>query len=68
MIQKIKQLRKTLHRHPELSGSEAQTAQHIQDFIQSHHPPTRTIENIGGHGLAAIYEYPQKGKKHRDSM
>ncbi len=57
MLQKIKQLRKILHCHPELSGNEAQTAQLIKEFIQQHHPSTKFIEGIGGHGLAAVYDF-----------
>lgn len=57
MLQKIKQLRKDLHRRPELSGSEAQTIQTIKDFIQNHHPPTKFVEGIGGYGLAVVYAF-----------
>ena len=57
MLQKIQQLRKTLHRHPELSGQESQTAQRIKAFLQKYHAPTKFIERIGGYGLAAVYEF-----------
>lgn len=61
MLQKIKQLRKELHQNPELSGCEIQTAQRIKTFLQTYHSATAIIEQIGGHGLAAVYEFPQKG-------
>lgn len=60
MFSKIKELRKKLHKNPELSGHEINTAKRIRDFIQTH-GCTNIIENIGGDGLAAIYSYPEKG-------
>ena len=53
-------MRRELHKYPELSGSEKNTAKRIQSFIEIHHP-TKIIKNIGGTGLAAIYEYSQTG-------
>ena len=58
---KIIPLRKELHQHPELSGSEFETTKRIRQFIEQHHP-TQIIDNIGGAGLAAVYELPEKGK------
>lgn len=61
MIRKeILQLRKELHKHPELSNFEYETAKMIRDFIALHHP-TEIIEQIGGAGLAAVYKFSQKG-------
>lgn len=60
MIKEIQYLRKTLHRYPELSGLEINTAKRIQAFIELHHP-TKIITHLGGHGLAAIYEYAKEG-------
>lgn len=56
----IKKLRKELHRHPELSGHECNTAKRIKNFIETHHK-TKIIEDIGGNGLAAMYAYAEKG-------
>ncbi len=56
MLKAIKTLRKELHAHPELSGKEVQTAMRICKFINTHHP-TKIIKNLGGTGLAAIYEF-----------
>ena len=53
-------LRKELHRHPGLSGQEAATAQRIIRFAQPHHP-SAIITNIGGHGLAIVYEFSNEG-------
>lgn len=59
-LKEIKALRKELHKYPELSGRESETALKIKNFIQTHHP-ARIIENVGGHGLAAIYKYSKEG-------
>ncbi len=48
-------LRKTLHRYPELSGQERQTAGWIKAFVEKYNPDG-IIEQLGGHGLAAIFE------------
>ncbi|MBX2941305.1 MAG: amidohydrolase [Cyclobacteriaceae bacterium] len=57
----ILNLRKELHQNPELSGDESNTAQRIKSFITTHHAPTQFIDNVGGHGLLAVYEYPNTG-------
>lgn len=59
-IEKIKLLRKELHRYPELSGQETKTARRIKKFIEKHHT-TQIIENIGGNGLAVINEFSNSG-------
>ena len=60
MITAIQQLRKELHQYPEVSGSESNTANRIKKFIDHHHP-TSIIEQLGGNGLAAIYEFSTTG-------
>lgn len=47
--------RKTLHRYPELSGQERQTAGWIKARLERY-DPDRIIEGIGGHSLAAVYD------------
>ncbi|MBC8219131.1 MAG: amidohydrolase [Proteobacteria bacterium] len=59
-IEKIKSLRKELHRHPELSGQEVGTAARIKKFIEEHHH-AKIIENIGGNGLAIVHEFSNNG-------
>ena len=54
-------LRRELHSKPELSNFEYNTSTIIKNFIERHNP-TEIIEGIGGAGIAAIYEYPKKGK------
>lgn len=53
--------RKELHAHPELSGAERATAQRIIQKIKTFQP-TQIIENLGGHGVAAIYDSGVSGK------
>ncbi|WP_445386474.1 amidohydrolase [Robiginitalea sp. IMCC44478] len=59
-IEKITLLRKELHSYPELSGQEIATACRIKNFIEKYHN-TKIIENIGGNGLAFIYEFSNSG-------
>jgi amidohydrolase len=48
-------LRHDLHRHPEVSGNEAQTAQRIvQEFAPL--SPDSLITDLGGYGVAAVFE------------
>jgi amidohydrolase len=47
-------LRRELHRVPELSGEEAQTARRIGRELSAH-PPDALVTGLGGHGLAALY-------------
>ena len=57
----IIELRQELHSKPELSNFEYETSRIIKKFIEQHNP-TEIVEGIGGTGIAAIYEYPKKGK------
>ena len=54
------QIRRELHRHPELSGHEAQTARFIEDKLQAFHP-TKVIRHVGGHGLLVEYFFSEDG-------
>jgi amidohydrolase len=47
--------RKALHRAPELSGAEAETAREVRRFLAPTRPD-RIVENFGGHGLALVYD------------
>lgn len=57
---KLIEFRKHLHRFPELSGNEEQTAKTIIDFIKPTNP-TSIIEGIGGYGVAAVYHSGKPG-------
>ena len=60
MINKIKELRRELHKYPELSGKEKETAKRIRNFVEIHNK-TEIVEGIGGNGLAAIYSFSNQG-------
>jgi amidohydrolase len=47
-------LRRDLHKHPELSGKEENTARIILDFV-SRFGPDEVVCGIGGHGIALIF-------------
>lgn len=49
-------LRRVLHQMPELSGQEIQTAQKIRSFLEDHYPPDMILGQLGGNGLACIYQ------------
>lgn len=53
-------LRHRLHRRPEISGEERETAATIVDFLQPTQP-NRIVTSLGGHGVAAIYEGAEPG-------
>ena len=52
--------RRMLHRMPELSREEAETAREVRAFLAST-DPDRIIAGLGGHGIAAIYEGREPG-------
>ncbi|HZH09837.1 MAG TPA: amidohydrolase [Microvirga sp.] len=52
--------RRDLHRHPEVSGEEAETARRVQALLASA-GADRIINNIGGHGVAGIFEGREPG-------
>jgi amidohydrolase len=49
-----------LHRYPEISGEEHDTARRIAAFLAPL-KPDRMITDLGGHGLAAIFEATEPG-------
>lgn len=52
--------RRDLHRKPEISGEERETAQAVVAFL-SPAKPDRIITGLGGHGVAAIYDGSEPG-------
>ena len=60
MVQSPIVLRKELHRNPELSGEEFQTAARIETHLEYH--GARVISGIGGHGVAGVWEYGAGGE------
>lgn len=57
---KLEALRKELHKHPELSGLEQETAKRILAFVKVY-DPTEILENVGGNGLAIVYKFSEEG-------
>lgn len=59
--EKLKEFRREeLHRHPELSGEEKETAGRIIGFLEKH-KPYEIKQNLGGHGVMAIYKGAEDG-------
>ena len=54
------ELRHELHRHPEISGEEKETARRIRDFLAKA-KPDRILADLGGHGVAAIFDSGKSG-------
>ncbi len=55
------ELRHNLHKHPELSNCEKQTAKTILNFLKDQHPDL-VVSPIGGYGILAIYHGKEPGK------
>jgi amidohydrolase len=60
-INELADLRKHLHKFPELSGFEKNTAKEITRFAQRY-SPDKIVENIGGNGVAVVFEGVSPGK------
>ena len=56
----LTEFRRALHRHPEVSGEEADTAKTIVAALQPM-SPTRILTGLGGHGVAAVFDSGQDG-------
>ncbi len=54
------ELRHDLHRHPEMSGEEKETARRIRTFL-TQAKPDRLLADLGGNGVAAIYDSGKTG-------
>jgi amidohydrolase len=52
--------RHDLHRHPEISGHEQQTAARIKNYLLALHPD-EILSELGGHGLVATFDSGQPG-------
>lgn len=59
-LQKLIKFRKEIHKNPELSGSEKNTAKRIISFAKRY-SPDKIISNIGGNGIAVIFNGKEKG-------
>lgn len=59
-MQELISFRQDIHRHPEVSGFEIQTSGKVRTHLEKT-GPDQIIENIGGNGLAAIYNGKSEG-------
>ena len=54
-LEKLISFRRALHSFPEISGQETHTVEMVVDFIK-YYNPDEIITNIGGAGIAFIYD------------
>ncbi len=59
---KLKTLRRELHRSPELAGQEQATAAKVADWLAAR-GPTRIVTGLGGHGLAGVWSAEVPGPR-----
>lgn len=59
-LEAVKTLRRELHQHPEISGDEAWTASRMVKWLEDC-GPTQLVQNLGGHGVAAIFDSGSDG-------
>lgn len=60
-MEELIQLRKELHKYPEVSGKEKETANRVLLFL-SKYPPKKIITSLGGEGILAVYKGNEEGK------
>jgi len=59
-IVELTELRRHLHRHPELSGEEVETAKSIVAALDPL-TPSKILTGLGGHGVAAVFDSGLEG-------
>ncbi|MEC8263491.1 MAG: amidohydrolase, partial [Pseudomonadota bacterium] len=59
-IRELTSFRRELHRKPELSGEEAETAKTISGAL-TELAPDHLVSGLGGHGVAAVYDSGRDG-------
>ncbi|CAM9270072.1 unnamed protein product [Ectocarpus fasciculatus] len=62
MTDSLAKVRQYLHQHPELSGSEENTAKFVEKYIRDNSSPDAIYTGIGGHGLVAVFQSKVPGK------
>lgn len=60
-IEQLTELRHNLHREPELSGREENTAKTLIAFLKNQRPDL-IVTSIGGHGILAVYKGEASGR------
>lgn len=61
-IHDLTEWRRALHRRPELSGEEVETARTVAAMLKAT-GPDRICTELGGHGVAALYDSGQPGPR-----
>ena len=56
----LTEFRRDLHRYPELSGEEVETANKVVAALKPM-APTRILTGLGGHGVAAVFDSGKDG-------
>jgi len=59
-LKELTEFRRELHRYPELSGDEVETARKIAAALKPL-SPTRVLTGLGGHGVAAVFDSGKEG-------
>lgn len=59
-LMELAEFRRELHRYPELSGEEVETARKISAALKPM-SPTRIVTGLGGHGVAAVFDSGKDG-------
>lgn len=59
-LMELTEFRRELHRYPELSGEELETARTIAEAL-TQMSPTRILTGLGGHGVAAVFDSSTDG-------
>jgi len=59
-LRELADFRRELHRFPELSGEEVETARRITAALKPM-SPTRIVTELGGHGVAAVFDSGNDG-------
>jgi amidohydrolase len=59
-LMELTEFRRELHRYPELSGEEVETASKIAAALRPM-LPTRILTGLGGHGVAAVFDSGKDG-------
>ena len=59
-LMELTEFRRELHRYPELSGEEVETASKIAAALRPM-SPTRILTGLGGHGVAAVFDSGKDG-------
>lgn len=60
-LHKLVKFRQELHRNPEISGMEEETAKRIIQWIEQY-KPDEIITGLGGYGIAAVYKGKSDGQ------